>query len=139
MYLFDASSIVNLVKRGIIKVFASGSTIDLALYESINAIWKEYKLLKRFDKDVALEFIGIISDIFEVIDIFSIKDLEEEVFKIASKERLTIYDASYVAIAKENNLILITDDWNLRNKASNYVKTMSSTDFSSLVKHKLFC
>ncbi|RLE64713.1 MAG: DNA-binding protein, partial [Thermoprotei archaeon] len=36
---------VNLVKRGIIKVFASGSTIDLALYESINAIWKEYKLL----------------------------------------------------------------------------------------------
>lgn len=95
--------------------------------------------MKRFDKDVALEFIGIISDIFEVIDIFSIKDLEEEVFKIASKERLTIYDASYVAIAKENNLILITDDWNLRNKASNYVKTMSSTDFSSLVKHKLFC
>lgn len=134
MYLFDASSIVNLVKRGKVKVFAAGSTLDLALYESINAVWKEYKLLKRFDKDSALEFIGIISDLFNVVNILSIRGLEREVFEIASKEKLTVYDASYLAKAKKYDFILVTDDDNLRKKALNYVKTMSSTDFSSAIE-----
>jgi len=134
MYLFDASSIVNLVKKGVVKFFSIGSTIDLALYESINAVWKEYKLLKRFDKNIALEFIKILGDIFNIIDTFSIKSLEKEVFEIASKEGLTIYDASYIAIAKKNNLILVTDDHVLMKKASNYVKTMNSSDF--LAHHK---
>ncbi len=134
MYLFDASSIVNLVKRGKVKVFVAGSTLDLALYESISAVWKEYKLLKRFDKDSALEFIGIISDLFNVVNILSIRGLEREVFEIASKEKLTVYDASYLALAKKYDFILVTDDENLRKKALNYVKTMSSIDFSSAIE-----
>jgi len=136
MYLFDASSIVNLVKKGVVKFFSIGSTIDLALYESINAVWKEYKLLKRFDKNTALEFIKILDDIFNIIDTFSIKSLEKEVFEIASKEGLTIYDASYIAIAKKNNLILVTDDHVLMKKASNYVKTMNSSDFLAFMMSK---
>lgn len=136
MYLFDASSIVNLVKKGVVKFFSIGSTIDLALYESINAVWKEYKLLKRFDKNIALEFIKILGDIFNIIDTFSIKSLEKEVFEIASKEGLTIYDASYIAIAEKNNLILVTDDHVLMKKASNYVKTMNSSDFLAFMMSK---
>jgi len=136
MYLFDASSIVNLVKKGVVRFFSIGSTIDLALYESINAVWKEYKLLKRFDKNTALEFIKILDDIFNIIDTFSIKSLEKEVFEIASKEGLTIYDASYIAIAKKNNLILVTDDHVLMKKASNYVKTMNSSDFLAFMMSK---
>lgn len=127
MYLFDANSIVNLVKKGVVKVFAKGVTLDLALYESLNAIWKEYALLKRIDEDTVKDFIGIVSDVFSVIKVMSIRGFEEEVFTLASREDLTIYDASYLHIAVKNNLILVTDDQKLKGKASKYVKTTSSS------------
>ena len=38
MYLFDASSILNLIKRGLVTPLADGLTLDLALYECLNAI-----------------------------------------------------------------------------------------------------
>jgi len=47
VYLLDVSSIVNLIKKGMVKPFANGVTIDLALYETLNAVWKEYKLLGK--------------------------------------------------------------------------------------------
>ena len=71
MYLFDASSIVNLVKRGVVKPFADGVTLDLALYESLNAIWKKYQLLKRIDKDAVLLFLDVIGSVFNVIKVLS--------------------------------------------------------------------
>jgi len=55
MYLFDSSAIINLVKKGTVKPFAHGVTLDLTLYEVLNAIWKEHLLLKRFDKETALQ------------------------------------------------------------------------------------
>ncbi len=77
MYLFDASSIVNLIKRGSIKPLIEGVTLDLALYESLNAVWKEHRLLRRFDRKITLKLLGIISDIFNIIKIISVKGFEE--------------------------------------------------------------
>ena len=128
MYLFDASSIVNLIKKGMTKPFANGVTIDIALYESLNAIWKEYQLLKKFDKDTALMFVDIISHVFNVIKALPIRGLEKEIFNLASKEDLTVYDASYVYTAMKNKLILVTDDRKLGNKASKYVKVITSSE-----------
>lgn len=131
MYLFDASSIVNLIKKGIVKHFANGVSLDLALYESLNAIWKEYKLLKNLDETTAILFLDIISNIFNVIKTLSIKGLEKEIFSLASKENLTIYDASYLYIAIKNNFILVTDDEKLKSKASKYVKVVTSNELLS--------
>jgi len=61
-------------------------------------------------------FIDIINDIFNVIKVTSIKGLEKEVFDLASKEDLTIHDASYMYIAIRNKLILVTVDEKLRKK-----------------------
>ena len=47
MYIFDASAIVNLIKRGLTSPFTDGPTLDLAIYECLNVVWKEYKLLKK--------------------------------------------------------------------------------------------
>jgi predicted nucleic acid-binding protein len=49
VYLFDASAIVNIVKREYLKPFIKGVTLDLAVYEFLNAILKEYLLLRRLD------------------------------------------------------------------------------------------
>jgi len=53
MYLFDASVIINLVKRAYLKPFSNGVTLDLAIYESINVVCKEYSLLHRLDDETA--------------------------------------------------------------------------------------
>jgi len=131
MYFFDAASIVNLIKRGVVKPFANGATLNLALYESINAIWKEYQLLKRLEKNTALLFLDVISSIFNVINLMSIRGVEREVFNLASKENLTIYDASYLYIAMKNKFTLITDDRRLGDKASKYIKVITSSELAS--------
>ncbi len=130
MYLFDASALVNLVKKGRVKPLAKGATIDLALYESLNAVWKEYRLLGRIDEETALRFVDIISDVFSVIEVLSVRGLEREVFKLAARDGLTVYDASYLYVAMKNGYTLVTDDKELRNKASKYVETASSNELA---------
>jgi predicted nucleic acid-binding protein len=132
MYLFDASSIVNLVKKGVVRVFAYGATIDLALYEALNAIWKESRLLKRIDEKTALEYVNVLSMIFKVIRKTSIEGSEDEVFKLALREGLTIYDASYLYLAIRDGLTLVTDDKRLLDKASRYVNAMHSSELARL-------
>lgn len=131
MYLFDASSMINLIKRGVVVPIANGATIELALYESVNAIWKEHKILKKLDAKLAQEFLDILSSIFRTIKILSIKGFEKEIFDFALQEDLTTYDAAYAYIAKTNNLILVTDDQKLRNKASKHLKAVSSSEVTS--------
>ncbi len=128
MYLFDASAIINLIKKGKAKIFAYGVTLDLALYESLNAIWKEFNLLKRIDKETAVEYIDALLMAFKAMKKVSIEDSEMEIFELAYNENITVYDASYLYSAIKYNLILITDDRKLMNVASKYVKTMNSND-----------
>ena len=131
MYLFDASAIVNLVKKASLTAFAEGVTLDLALYESLNAVWKEYRLLKRIDEDTALKLAEIISDLFKVIKTLSIKGSEREILSLASREGTTVYDASYLYTALKNNLILVTDDRKLKEKASRHVKVLTSSQLAT--------
>ncbi len=135
MYLFDASSIVNLVKRGILRVLGQGSTIDLARYEALNAVWKEYLLLKQIDRETMLEFADILSKIFDIIRIENIQGNEREVIELAAREKLTIYDASYLLLAIKKNLILVTDDEELKRKASKYVKVRKTQEIINQETH----
>ena len=132
MFLFDASSVINLVKKGVVEPFTEGATLDLALYESLNAIWKEHRLLNKMDRDTALMFSGVIRDVFKVIKVLSIRGLEEAVLELASEEGITVYDASYLAIAMRHGLVLVTDDKKLRDRASRHVKVLSSEEVASV-------
>jgi predicted nucleic acid-binding protein len=51
-----------------------------------------------------------------------------EVARIAAKEKITFYDASYVEVAKGQNLILITEDEKLAKAAAKYAKTATTND-----------
>ena len=128
MYLLDSSAIINLVKRGELKVFARSHTLDLALYESLNAIWKEVYLVKNIKRETGLKLIEIISKIFSVIEVHTVRGFEKEIFELSLNEGLTIYDASYIYIAMKEKLMLVTDDKRLREIASKYVKALSSVE-----------
>jgi hypothetical protein len=45
-YLFDASSIFEIIKAGNLKSLVDGYTTDLARFELGNVIWKEVNLTK---------------------------------------------------------------------------------------------
>ena len=126
MYIFDASAIVNLIKRGLTSPLTDGLTLDLAIYECLNVVWKEYTLLKKLDEGTASSFIKIVSDVLSIIGMDSIKGSENEVFNLACKEDLTIYDASYLHASMKMQATLITDDRKLKEKGSKYVEVLST-------------
>ena len=68
-----------------------------------------------------------------MIKLVSITGLEEEFFTLTLKENVTVYDASYMYVAMRDNLILITDDQKLRNKASRYAKAIPGSEVIRLV------
>ena len=121
---------MNLVKKGMLKCFSDGFILDLTIYEAVNVVWKEYYLLNKISMDTAAKFIEVLSKIFEVISVLSVKGLESEVFNIAVKHGLTIYDASYVTVAMRRKLTLVTDDKELRETVSHIVKTVTSDDLT---------
>jgi len=128
LYLFDASAILNLIKRANLKPFSQGLTLDLAIYESLNAIWKEYSLLNHIDYETAQEYINLVKNVFKILHIESINGIEEKVFELANKEKLTIYDAAYLAKSIKANYILVTDDEKLLKKASKYIRALRSKE-----------
>ena len=121
---------MNLVKKGMLRGFSDGFILDLTIYEAVNVVWKEYYLLNKISMDTAAKFIEVLSKIFEVISVLSVKGLESEVFNIAVKHGLTIYDASYVTVAMRRKLTLVTDDKELRETVSHIVKTVTSDDLT---------
>jgi predicted nucleic acid-binding protein len=128
MYLFDASALVNLAKRGLLKPLGEGFSLDLALYEALNAVWKEHVLQKRIDADAARGLVEILKGALGVVPLESIKGVEMEVYELASRERITVYDASYLYIAHRDRLTLVSDDNKLLSKASRYVGTARTMD-----------
>ncbi|MEM0458007.1 MAG: type II toxin-antitoxin system VapC family toxin [Sulfolobales archaeon] len=128
MYLYDASAIFNLVKRGELRVFLGGHTLDLAIYEVANAVWKECYLLKKIKIETAYRLIELLSKVFDIIDLHTIKGFEKEVMDIAVKEGVTIYDASYIYTAMRDKLTLATDDRKLMDIARKYVSVATTSE-----------
>lgn len=131
--LLDASALVNLVKRGEISQLSQAQTLDLAIYEALNAVWKEHHKLKKISMETAAAFASLLQRAFNIIDKTSIEGIEEETFHIACKHGITIYDASYVAAALKRNLPLVTDDRRLAEKISGIVRTKSSREIQNII------
>ncbi|NPA70423.1 MAG: type II toxin-antitoxin system VapC family toxin [Crenarchaeota archaeon] len=132
-YVFDASAIINLLRKNVLSPFLQGATLDLALYETLNALWKEYKLLKRIDEETLNDFVNILCKIFKILELYSIRGLEKQVLDMACKEKITIYDSAYLVLAISKNAILVTDDRELAKVAERYVRVLSSEDLRRIV------
>ena len=86
-------------------------TIDLALYEVANAIWKHQFLIK--DLDDGNPYVSILYGLIDSGRIRVIRP-EEELMKrgysLAAKSRRSIYDAMFIALALELTSDLATFD-----------------------------
>lgn len=124
MKIFDASAILNLLEEGTLPNFSESATIDLALYEIGNAVWKQVHLTKKLDQSQGEKIILSASMLIEKMRHTNTDVVN--VLKLAVKENLTFYDASYLQVAYSTKSELVTDDKKLRDKAEKYVKTSGS-------------
>ena len=127
MNLFDSSAIINLCGEEKIDKLLEGWTLNLTFYELGNAVWKQVHVHKTITSDEANTILDPLIIIFR-----KLKKPEAEhaleILKIALKESLTYYDASYIHTAIENNLTLVTDDKQLSKVGKKYVKTITSDE-----------
>ena len=123
-YLFDASSLVYVLKLKRVDLIYGSYTQQLAIYEVLNAIWKEVYLTKNLTYEEAMEFIEVFKSALEYLEILDVHPCEADVLVKALELGITTYDASYIVLAQKNNLILVTEDRKLREKAEKLVKVV---------------
>lgn len=100
----QVEKIVDDVYSGKIKLVA-----PLVLpFEIFNGLWSAF-----IQKRVSLEIIEVLSKQFFNLNITFIEINYLEVLKLASEEKLTFYDASYLYLSKSQNLPLLSLDKHL--------------------------
>ncbi len=120
LYLLDASAII-----GIVLGFSDPDrylfdryTIDLAKYESINAIWKLVRrniLTERQGTIFVMKVLSVLRGM-KVVAV-GVEDFGD-ILRLALDTGLTVYDSSYLFIAKRLGLKLVTEDRELRSACS---------------------
>jgi len=124
-YLFDSSSVVCALRLKRIGVLAGNYIQGLAVYEVLNALWKEARVLRKISNDEAERLADVFIRLLGHLKILDPRGLESEIFKIAVETGLTVYDASYLALARRENLTLVTEDAELRNVANTMMTAVS--------------
>ena len=96
-------------------------SVDLIVKEVLNVIWKYSTILKVFPMDVAIEKYTILKGLVDegVIILSDERPYLEKAFNIATRMRITIYDALYIAQAIELRTRLLTSDESQMNAARN--------------------
>ncbi|MGA2386599.1 MAG: type II toxin-antitoxin system VapC family toxin [Candidatus Bathyarchaeia archaeon] len=93
-------------------------TIDLALIETLNVIWKHARLIKDLELEEVNSTIEDLTRIYDGLNVIASRDLAAESMQIALSRNLSIYDALYVAASERMNGTLYTADQKLCTNAN---------------------
>ena len=114
MKAIDSSTLVKFFSKEegwekVREIIAEGViTLDLTIKEVANALWKKV-LRGEMSEDVSVK---IISDLVkgEAIKIVSQEEYLIDAFRIAVREKITVYDALFISLAKSKGIELVTSD-----------------------------
>jgi predicted nucleic acid-binding protein len=135
-FLLDASAVVEIIRtldeEKALRVLSENSILDLTKYEVGNAIWKERVLQKAIQEEEFEEFLSLLRSVISRTNTLLV-DAETlpEVGRLASGEKITFYDASYIAIAMARKLTFVTEDGKLGKVALKHIKTAASNEIAS--------
>jgi predicted nucleic acid-binding protein len=118
--LFDASSLIELIKQGdgAATVAFDQYTLPLAFYEAGNSFWNDsaaQQLLSREDATAAVDYLASLREEMVVVSLTEVG--ATMVFETAWDEGVTYYDAAYLAAAQELNATLVTEDGGMADHA----------------------
>ena len=100
---------------------SSTATLDYALVEGMNAIWKAVKR-GRITEETGKTLIAVLKLIGNGMLTFEAQNFFERGLEIALSEDVTIYDALYIALAEALKAELLTADEKQYYAAKNYVR-----------------
>ena len=86
-------------------------TLDLALYETANAIWKHQHLLK--DISDGLPYLSILHGLIEsgrIRPVSADKNIIERAYPLSVRHGRPVYDTAFIALAQELGAELVTFD-----------------------------
>ncbi|MEM2593501.1 MAG: type II toxin-antitoxin system VapC family toxin [Candidatus Bathyarchaeia archaeon] len=95
-------------------------TVDLALPEALNALWKHAKLNGGLDEGETLNAAEDLVQIYSRLNVLESKVLYREALELAPSLNITVYDALYIAAARKSGAKLYTSDRKLKDAASKY-------------------
>ena len=85
-------------------------TVDIALAESLNAVWKHAIIHRDLKMEEVESTINDLTRIYDAVSVISTRELSGEAVKIALTEKINIYDSIYIAAAMKLKATLITAD-----------------------------
>ncbi len=125
-YLLDTSSLMLLMKTANLKTqldfLQTSYLLDLTFYEVGNALWKETCKTKFITKNEAQTLQKNIQIVLARTDKICCETTDfQKISEVAETENLSFYDSSYLFIAQEKKLILVTEDKKLSSKAEKHL------------------
>lgn len=126
-YLLDASAIYPLLlklRENFLLYVDRFVVLDLTVYEVGNTIWKEFRKNRIKDPEAVTK---LFEEIFRRVTILRTSSSLYKVVELAIRENITFYEASYLYIARINNLKLVTED-------SDLLRYPESIDIEQLLK-----
>jgi predicted nucleic acid-binding protein len=88
-------------------------TVDLAVKEVLNTIWRDYYVRRTISLDTAMRLQQVLSSMIGINILVEPEDkYVSRAFEITLKTGTTVYDALYIALALEKNMPLVTLDKN---------------------------
>lgn len=130
-YLFDASSLIELIKQGDgAGAIAFGQyTLPLAFYEVGNSFWNDSAAQQLLSRDDAMAAVDYLTSVRTEMTVVELSDIGATVvFEIAWNEGVTYYDAAYLGAARELNATLVTEDGGMADHASDSVTVTTVPD-----------
>ena len=130
MIVLDASFLVKLVveeegsreARRLVREWVGGgevlATVDIALAEALNAVWKHYRVIGDLDRDEAVEAAEDLLKVWGKLTVYQSYSVAEEAFQLALKEGVAVYDALYLQLALAERAGLATFDEKLARLAA---------------------
>lgn len=93
-------------------------SLTLALAEVSNAIWKHHVLYKEISYEDAETMFHALKKFRDVVAFESFERYLEDALHISMEEKITVYDALYLAQAKKFNGLLTSDEkqWKVAKK-----------------------
>lgn len=116
--IFDTSSIYKAVEINCIEKLQGEKTLDLSLYELGNIVWK-YVMKNKLSIEEGKKLLDILMDVLSLMQVIQAK-LNADTYKIAVKNNISYYDASYIYAALSSKEAIVSEDKKLLEIASKY-------------------
>ncbi|MFC6724659.1 type II toxin-antitoxin system VapC family toxin [Halobium palmae] len=132
-YVFDASALVYLLRRGRIDAAFDGITTELAFYEGTNVFWKLTAARQEYTREEGAEFVRDLNSLRHEMDV---RPLDEqsgvETYELAWDTGASGYDGAYLTLAASEDLPLVTLDDGLVRNAPDHVATVPPDGLSDV-------